>query len=272
MKEKYLISKKTKIFALVIIIVLAVIPYYSGGQQPTTFVLVECMKVKPENENLYLSVEKDIWKPIHQERVNQGKILGWVLYRVHYTGSNDEYNYATGTIFSGLSSLENPYEGIDIEQMVPDMEWASSKTLKSRELVKRNLIRLSSFAYPENSMRPAPYKYIEVNFMKRNTGNYVQAAREIYQPIHQEFVNSGSRAGWSLFNAVYPRGAESDFHFVAVNYYSDFSQLGSANMVEAFKKAHPNKDRQKELGGVYETRTMVKSELWEVVDQVMLEQ
>jgi hypothetical protein len=158
--------------------------------------------------------------------------VGWILYRIHYTASGDEYNYATATIFADTANLENPYKGIDFENMVSEIDW--KKTSKSRELVKRNLIRRAAFAYPDNSTGPAPFKYIEVNYMKRKTGNYIAGAQTIWKPIHQEFIKSGARSGWSLWSAVYPRGTETDFQFVTVNYISDFSKIGAANMAEAF--------------------------------------
>lgn len=273
MKKKYRIFLKTLFVTLVMIFVLGATSFRSFAQEPNLFVVIECMKVKQSDEAKYLAVEKDIWKPIHQERVKQGKILGWLLYKVHYTAENDEYNYATATIFADPANLENPYEGIDPAKVHPNMniEEAYKKTVESRDLVKRNLIRRAGFAYPENSPGPAPFKYIEVNYMKSKEGNYVASANSIWKPIHQEFINSGTRAGWSLWTAVYPRGSEADFQFVTVNYFKDNSQIGAANMVEAFKKAHPDKHQQTELGKVSATRDIVRVELWEVLDRVMLE-
>lgn len=264
---------KTVVIALAVIVVLGACPMESKAQQQRPFVLIECMKVTPENEALYLEVEKDIWKPIHQERVEQGIIIGWILYRIHYTALNDEYNYVTATIFANPANLEHPYGGIDPAKVHPNMhiEKVHEKTMASRDLVKRSLIRRAGSAYPENSMGPASFKYIEVNYMKSKVGNYIAAANSIWKPMHQEFIKSGTRAGWSLWTAIYPRGTETDFQFVTVNYFKDFSQIGAANMAEAFKKAHPDKDQQTELGKVAATREMVRTELWEVVDRVMAE-
>jgi len=271
MKKKHLILMKTIVIALAVVVVLGASPIESKAQQQNPFVQIACMKVKPENVSLYLEVEREIWKPIHQERVKQGKIMGWILYKIHYTGTNDEYNYATATIFADRANLENPFEGIDFEKMVPEVAW--NKTLKSRDLVKRNLIRLSAFAYPENSTGPAPFKYIEVDYMKNKPGSgYLSFERNISQPVQQEIVNAGSRAGWSLWRSVYPSGTEADFRYVTVEYYSDFSKLGTANFAEAFKKAHPNLQSQTEMRKVIESRDLVRGELWEVIDRVMLEQ
>lgn len=271
MKKRHLIQTKTMVVALAVMAILGVCQMESRAQQQNLHVLVACMKVQPENVELYHEVESEIWKPVHEELVKQGKILGWILYRVHFTGTNDEYNYATATIFADPANIEKPFASIDFDKVFSNKDEAFEKTLKSREVVRRNLMRRTSFAYPENSAGPAPFKYIELNYMKRKTGNYLQAARNIYQPIHQEFVNSGTRAGWSLWNTVYPRGTKANFDFVAVNYFSDFSQIGTAKMVEAFKKAHPDKHQQTELAKVYQTRESVRVELWEVVDQVMAE-
>ena len=35
------------------------------------------MKVPPHGAEEYISMEQEIWKPVHQERIKNGKLLGW---------------------------------------------------------------------------------------------------------------------------------------------------------------------------------------------------
>jgi len=256
-------------------LLLSSLPFTGTSQENTNlFVIVDYMKVKAGDDDAYLSVEQEICKPIHQERIKQGNIIGWILYGVRYTGANDEYNYVTAKLFDNVANLENPYEGIDFEKLHPgkSMGEASEKTLNSRKMVKSNLIRLVSSAYPENSIRPALYKYIEVNFMKTKPGSpYLNLARTMWQPIQQDFVNAGSRSGWSLWTSVFSRGFGEEFQFAAVNYYADFSKIGAANFNEAFDKAHPGKDVNEFYKKNREARLTVRSEFWEVLDVVMKE-
>lgn len=56
--------------------------------------LVGFMKVPQGGESEYRKLEREIWKPMHQEWVNQGKMAGWYLWYVPYpSGTNAEYHY-----------------------------------------------------------------------------------------------------------------------------------------------------------------------------------
>ena len=276
MKKKICNYQKTTVITFVMAFVMAALPFIGASQDNlNVFVIVDYMKVKAGEDENYLDVEKDIWKPIHQERVKQGKIAGWMFYGVRYAGSDNEYNYATATFFAGRENLEKPLDGIDFEKVHPgkNMDEAMEKTLKSRKHVKSQLIRRVAFAYPENNQRPSSFKYIEVNFMKTKPGSgYLNVARTMQQPIQQQFANEGTRAGWTLYAPVYPRGFGEEFQFAAVNYYSEFSQLGQANFGEAFNKVHPGKDINEFFKTNRESRLPVRTELWEVLDMVTTEQ
>ena len=51
------------------------------GDQQALYVAVDCMKSTAAD---YTSVEMEIWQPMHQELVNQGKRNSWALYSVMY--------------------------------------------------------------------------------------------------------------------------------------------------------------------------------------------
>src|SRR5210317_1766768 len=69
---------------------------YAQDEEPI-YTITSLMKVKQGDGGKYVQVEQDYWKPIHEELVKQGKILGWYLYSIQFTGSGDAYNYATVT-------------------------------------------------------------------------------------------------------------------------------------------------------------------------------
>ena len=49
--------------------ILASIPAHASDP---VYVVVEYIKVKPEDHMKYLEMEQKIWKPMHQERINEG--------------------------------------------------------------------------------------------------------------------------------------------------------------------------------------------------------
>lgn len=252
--------------------VLACLPLNGTAQdQSAVFATVDYMKVKPGFEDKYVDLEKNVWKPLHQERINQGKIIGWILFRVLYTGTSDLYNYVTVTVFDNPANLENSWAGVDSPKILAgkDIDKLYKETLNCRDLVKSNLIMREDFAYPEGG--PVAYKYIQVDFMKVKPGNeglYLDVEKTIWKPVHNEFIKAGSRVGWSLWSATFPSGSGLDYQFSTVNYFSDFSKIGMANYTDAFAKAHPGKDINELSKKTGDSRDLVKSELWEVVDEI----
>jgi hypothetical protein len=84
MKNRFFITKKTNAIAWVMALLLASISLTgrSQDQNPSVFAVVEYMKVKQGDEQKYIDLERNYWKKIHQERVNNGEIVRWVLYEV----------------------------------------------------------------------------------------------------------------------------------------------------------------------------------------------
>lgn len=265
--------KATLLLTLAAAVLFACCPNQGNAQNaPTVFAIVDFMKVKPENEGKYLDIEKNIWKPLHQERLKKGIITGWILYKVLYTGTNDPYNYVTVTFFDNQAKLEDPWKDIEAVKILPgrDLNKDMEETDKSRDLVKSHLIVRNDEVIPDGG--PGEVKYIEVDFMKVKPGNegaYVAAEENIWVPIHKEFIKAGTRAGWSLWGNAFPSGAGMDYQYTTVNYFADFSKIGMADYTAAFEKAHKGKSMD-ELGKqTTDLRDLVRSELWQTLDVVM---
>jgi hypothetical protein len=269
MKNRKEILTKTMLISMVLAFVLACLPKFGNAQnEPTVFAIIDLMKVKPGSEGKYLDLEKNVWKPLHQERINQGKITGWILYKVRYTGSTDLYNYVTATFFDNPANLEDPWAGIDPKKILSgiDVDKAYDETLQSRDLVRSNLIVKQDEAVAE---RGPSAKYIEIDFMKVKPGNeglYLDVEKNIWKPVHKEFIKAGTRVGWSLWSEVYPSGSESEYQFITANFFSDFSKINAADYADAFKKAHPGKDINELSEKTSNSRDLVRSELWEIID------
>lgn len=262
------------IIALSIILALCLPEKGYTQENSTLFALMELMKVEPENDGKYLDVERNLWKPIHQERVKNGNIVGWILYRIWFKGANDDYNYATVTLFDNPDNLENPNEGIQFTDVHPDkdMDEFIEETVASRKLVQSRLLQRVNFAYPDGKEVAAPSKYFVVNYMKSVPGSsFLNFENEMAKPIHEVLIKSGEWNGWSVWSNIFPRGTNVSHQFVTIDYYSDFSKIGSLNYMNAFEKAHPDKDWDEYAKTVEASRELVLSELWQVVDVVMKE-
>lgn len=266
-------SKTTLLLAWALVFIFACYPDKGKAQNaPTVFAIVDFMKVKPENEAKYLDVEKNIWKPLHQERANQGKIAVWALYKVLYSGTDDPYNYVTVTLFENEANLGDPWKDIDAAKILKgrDLTKDMEETDKSREMVKSHLIRMLDEVVPQE--RTMEDQYIIMDFMKVKPGNetaYLEVEKNIWRPVHQEFIKAGSRVGWSLWSEVFPAGTSMDYQFMTANYVMDFSKVNAADYNAAFSKVHAGKDMDELNKKTNDSRELVRSELWQIVDMVM---
>ncbi|HET6556197.1 MAG TPA: hypothetical protein VFG54_02720, partial [Prolixibacteraceae bacterium] len=114
----------------------------------------------------------------------------------------------------------------------------------------------------------------QVDFMKVKPGSesaYVEMEVNTWKPVHKEFINAGTRVGWSLWNEIYPGGSAMDYQYVTANYFKDFSKIGMADFNAAFEKAHAGKNMDEFNQKTTDSRDLVRSELWQLVEVVMNE-
>ncbi len=273
MKNNYSSYQKALAALMMFAFVLLAFPFLGSAQEnePPLFAQVDCIKVKPENENKFLEFVKNNIKLLQTERIKQGTIAGWYLYKVRFTGSSDGYNYAGVTLYTNKANIESPWKGLDVERILPgkDMNKVFLEASAIRDLVSSILIVRQDFIYPQGG--PGNFKYLQLDYMKvapGKEGEYTDVETSIWKPVHNEFIKAGSRVGWSLWGRAYPAGTGLDFQYITVNYFADWSKIGSENYTDAFSKAHSGKDLDALMKRTDDSRTLVKSELWEVVEKV----
>jgi len=118
-----------------------------GTQKPPKYIEVDYMKATPGHEDEYLKLEREQWKPIHQERIKEGKIHSWYLFGVRFpSGSESKYDFVTVNTFDQFGQMENSYA--DIEQVMSKVHSGinvndfASRTNKSRDLVRSEVWEL----------------------------------------------------------------------------------------------------------------------------------
>ncbi len=113
--------------------------------------------------------------------------------------------------------------------------------------------------------------YVSVDCMKSTAPEYSAVETEVWQPMHQELVNQGSRNSWSLYRVLYGDRSKCDYYTVTT--YLDVEQLNnSPDMEKVFRKAHANKDFNAAMVTTWESRQHVATELWEMVDSTEIKE
>jgi hypothetical protein len=114
------------------------------------YVTVSYMKVDPAKEDAYVRMEREVWKPIHQQSVRDGKMKSWSLYEVRFPGGdNREYGYLTVETYNSIQDVEGSYGDSGsftsmLKKVHPDKSLADllGQALDSRRLVRSEVLRL----------------------------------------------------------------------------------------------------------------------------------
>src|SRR5438445_251111 len=89
-----------KIWYLAALTGLACITAFAQPLTPPKYVQIDYMKVEPGKGGEYLRAVRELWKPIHEERVKKGLILAWGIAGMRYpAGASREYDYVTATYY-----------------------------------------------------------------------------------------------------------------------------------------------------------------------------
>ena len=245
---------------------------FSQSDQKSLYAVTDYLKVKPENINSYLELEQNIWKPMHAERVRLGIIIGWYLYAINFTGTNNEYNYVTIVVYDNIDNLEHPWSTGIPATVHPDKEVVDilkeSNVVCSR--VRSEMYERITSAPDRPMEKPSPY--VQVNYMRVPQGrsdDYERIEREVWQPIHEELVRREKISGWGLWSLVYPRGDELAYQYLTLDGVPKFSDLFGLNYSEVFETVHPEMSNQEISEVTNQSRATARTELWELIDYVI---
>ncbi len=82
------------------------VPAVESQSQKRHFLRIDYMKIPPGQTLRYRQLETELWKPVHQARVDKGYITSWRLYGHHFPGGDVGYQYVTVTEFPSLQSMD----------------------------------------------------------------------------------------------------------------------------------------------------------------------
>lgn len=244
------------ITGLALLLAATAVPSLGAAQEEaeeTAYVQVECMKSTSPD---YVAVETEVWQPIHQQAVKQGKLAGWAFYGVLH-GDLSECDYYAVTTFRGLEQLNAARPFGDYFAIAhPGKSWedAMKRTAASRAHVRTHLWILLE------AVPPADHRFVSVNQMYAEDGaDYLEYEREIWKPIHQAMVDDGHSAGWAIYGLDSPHGGSIPFNYVTIDF---LKQLGPRPVAETLKSVHP----EMEVAAVYQdsrdVRDHLLSETW----------
>jgi hypothetical protein len=94
--------------------------------KPTAYITVSQMKVKPGMEDEYLKMERDIFKPIHEEAIRTGQMSTWSVW-FKWPFEEGDYQYVVVNGFKDFADLVNLNYGDLFKAVYPDMDTGELK-------------------------------------------------------------------------------------------------------------------------------------------------
>lgn len=259
------------VLALSVSLLLSFLPVLAQDQSPV-YVELGYMKVAPNGIDEYLSVERDLWKPIHQARLQDGIITGWALYEVWYPGGTAaDYNYVTVNAYQDFSKMAlPPLSDEKIQQIHPGvtMDELMNRTNSARDMVR---IEMWSSVDLANQAELRVGDFVQIGYMRVQPGKenqYVRLEQEIWKPIQQQRIAAGQLAHWGIYGLWFPGGTNEPYNFCAVNVYREFADLALGFTDEMFQKALPGADLEVVQEQTIATRDMVQVDTWRLIDRV----
>ena len=232
------------------------------------FARVTYHRVAQGSEAEFERFMREAWRPVFETQRQAGRAANWILYRVHLTGSNDEYNYASVSYHDTWAKTEAAasWSAVVRESSPSTAKLTIDRTRELGPIVRQALYgRVDYVARPT----PQPFKYAVLDFMKVKDGmvdDYLKVEREDWKPLHQVLTTDGNRVGWVLWDYMVPGGTGSPYDFVTTMLFNDYASIKAANDADAYKRAHPTGDLAASVARTRKSRDVVRTEIWEVVE------
>lgn len=142
----------------------------------------------------------------------------------------------------------------------------ADKTGEKRDHVRSEVWAWNDGVFGESD---SPPKYLVTNYMAVPEGRmaeYMAMEKDLIKPMQKAHIDAGGRAGWGIYNLVFPYGAEVPYQVATVDFYNEWKDLNSGNFRAFAQKVHPNKSFEYITRQINETRTLLRGDLWRLVD------
>ncbi|MES2796196.1 MAG: hypothetical protein V4683_09530 [Bacteroidota bacterium] len=245
------------------------ISYFSISQ---TIAVIEFMKVPENGDANYIKMESEIWKPMHQKLVNDGKLLFWGLYAIPFPGgTNAEYQYATVRLFKDLAQSGGEWDFEKVFKAVHpkmDINVATKRTLDSRDLVKANrMSQWGAFFNEGNTFSNKFMTVVYINVKEGKNAEYRNIEKTMWEPMHRMEMAKGKREGWQGWALDMPWGTKNHFNHVAVDFYKDWAQFTKVLPESDYMNAAGGKKFEDIIKATNEVESVYLTEEWHLIDE-----
>jgi hypothetical protein len=265
---KYLMKRNQVSFLLAFLFFSTVAVALAQAQSPGLFARLTMLKVPEAKQPEFETFARENIKPLQNMRRQKGEIVLWILFKVHFAGDADPYNYVGVEYSPAWEGTERKPFAALFKELHPNGD-AGAFLATQREL--RTIVNEQIFYQLDavESNPPVPTRYVRLDYMKSKPGktdDYLRIEREDWMPFHQTLVKDGQLSGWGLWQVVFPGGTGLPYDFVTSNRYSTYAQVLATDYENTLKKTNPSKKPDEIFNRTTQSRDIVRTELWEVME------
>ncbi len=239
--------------------------------QRSDYKKIDYIKVDAGKSQQFLTTVEEKMKPAYQKMINDGTIRSWRLYAVRYPGGErSNYNMISVVTAPEVNTFEDAFSKLESMQFMPasDGEKEIREMASMTQLAASEIWNVRSMATTDTA-KTEPAQFMSMDYMHVPEGNgpaYLTLEDEVAMPLHRTRIENGTMAGWEVYSLVLPGGTEYGYNYATGNFYNHIADLEFGFTNELMKQTPSETNVNEILDNIYETRSLVKSEFWELVD------
>ncbi|MEX0771005.1 MAG: hypothetical protein WD035_09750 [Balneolaceae bacterium] len=255
------------IHLILLILLMYALPLSAQSQQGA-YLKVDYLLIEAEDTENFLYQLQNSRKLLRDNQMHEGEIIRWQFYKVIYPGSHGhDYNYISVTVANSLSAFEtNPRlrPGTGNRNSGQPGFFELNGNIRHSELwrVKNSILK-------SDADLETPSRYLMIDYMEVVPGRefeYQMFEDEVAKPLHEERMNLDRMDGWELYELIMPGGLNYGYNFATGNYFRNLEHIEFGFTDELIRQTHPDTDIMEFFETIFETRDLVQSELWELVE------
>lgn len=240
----------------------------------TLYVKIDYFQPAPGAGSEYEKVERELWKPLHEERKNRGIIKSWNFYQVVAGEPDVPYQYIAVNVFDDFDMIDY----FDLEDIInsvyPDKELAElmERTRSSREVVRTEIWEINGKIIPESASGISG-NYLTINYFdsRGGSGEHEEMELDFWGRIHETRIDRNILNSWAMYTLLYPGGDARYYTYSTIDYYNSLVDMREPVGAPLARIAHPGLENDEIDDFFFRTgasRTLYKTELWKRLDSV----
>lgn len=222
------------------------------------YLKIDYLNVSPEQIQDFNDNAVEQIKEYKDERLANGDIDSWILYRVLFSGSaSNNYNFVSITSTGSIGTFDKFNNGFP-NTMNAMSEQNKFDISKSELWTVRNTIT--------DQIQGEPSNFLMMDYMDVRLGReleYQMLEDEVAKPLHEQRLENDRMDDWEMYQLITPGGMDYGYNFATGNYFSNLSHIEFGFNEELIRSQNPDVDVMEFFEHVWSTRDLVTSEVWQ---------